>query len=48
MLLYFNPIGPLSVKGDDRILSDLKGQIRIHGRNGDIPDRWFNNYRKLG
>lgn len=38
ILLYFDPVEPLNIKGDDRILTTLKDQISIHGTNSDSPN----------
>ena len=38
IILYFDPVEPLAVRGDDRILSSLHEQISIHESNGAAPN----------
>jgi arginase family enzyme len=38
ILLYFDPVEPLNIKGDERILNTLKDQVTIHGMNSQVPN----------
>ncbi|MFH0760830.1 MAG: hypothetical protein V2A67_04945 [Bacteroidota bacterium] len=38
ILLYFDPVEPLNIKGDERILNPLNNQITIHGNNSHSPN----------